>query len=315
LHTPLFTNLPSSLYPENSCIDDSSFENSLVDHDLLHWLKQIDHAPEKLLSHLKDQRATRLGIYFEQLLSFYFTEYPRFELLAKNLQVNNEQRTLGEYDFIIFDQQNQQHYHVEVAVKFYVGLQYLDVDIKKNTPLLNWHLWVGPNKKDTLAIKLNHLLKHQLRLSETEAGQHALNSIQLGAEQLKPKLLMTGCLYAPHSTISTEPAVKSPQYSQHHLKDCSIWVNKEEGIQLINNKGDKHDYIVLPRQLWMSPLTIEDIQTYELPVLSPEQLLEKIDLMDENSPPLHFAILKADHITIKEETLTLIEEQRLFLLP
>ncbi len=315
LHTPLFTNLPHSLYPEDSCIDDSSFGHALVDDNLFHWLKKIDDSPERLIAHLKDQRATRLGIYFEQLLSFYFAEYPRFELLSKNLQVNNEERTLGEYDFIVLDKDQQQHYHVEVAVKFYVGLPSLDFDIKKNIPLFNWHLWVGPNKKDTLGIKLNHLLKHQLRLSETKAGQQALDTIQLNNKQLKPKLLMTGRLYAPHTTHNDEPTVKAPQYSQHNLDPCQVWVSKKDGILLIKDKGSQQDYLILPRQLWMSPLTAADIQTYNLSILSSKQLLQKIEAITDDQPPLHFSLLKPMCSYDRENLPTLIEQQRLFLLP
>jgi hypothetical protein len=181
----------------SSHITNACLEPIWQDDGVLPWLYALDNEPAALLSHLQDQRATRLGIYFEQLLSFYFAEYPRFTLLAKNLQAHDSQRTIGEYDFIVWDQKQQQHYHIEVAVKFYigiqdVGIQVLDIDIANtipnNTPIYNWHLWVGPNKKDSLGIKMKHLGHHQLRLSETEAGKNALQSIGLTPEQLEPKL-------------------------------------------------------------------------------------------------------------------------------
>jgi hypothetical protein len=68
---------------------------------------------------------------------------------------------LGEFDFIIFDRKTQKINHVEVAVKFYLGHQNYNQStckpIKKNLPLHNWHNWVGPNFRDTLAIKMRHL--------------------------------------------------------------------------------------------------------------------------------------------------------------
>ena len=67
------------------------------DDELLPWLNTLDKNPDALTAHMQTQRATRLGVYFEQLLSFYFSHYPHFRLLAKNLQANDNKRTIGEY--------------------------------------------------------------------------------------------------------------------------------------------------------------------------------------------------------------------------
>jgi uncharacterized protein len=261
------------------------------DDGLYTWLYTLDADPLALFKHLEDQRATRLGIYFEQLLSFYFAEYPRFSLLAKNLQANNDQRTIGEYDFIIWDKQALQHYHIEVAVKFYIGLQTLESDIANNTPLHNWHLWVGPNKKDTLGIKMNHLIHHQLPLAKTDAGKNALSAIGLKPEQIQSILLLTGRLYYPLQQNPAVSKVDLPKDSLHTLIDCSRWLYKAELEQHADQfLQEGHRYIILPRQLWMSAITNTDIADYSLTPINREHFIPSItDIMRNDSTPLHIA--------------------------
>jgi hypothetical protein len=258
------------------------------DEAVLPWLHAVDKDPSALLEHLKDQRATRLGIYFEQLLSFYFSHYPRFSLIAKNLQANNSQRTIGEYDFIVWDTYDEQHYHIEVAVKFYIGLQTLETDITKNIPMYNWHLWVGPNKKDTLAIKMHHLMQHQLRLSKTSAGKAALERIGLTPEHIQPKLLLTGRLYYPEYQQDTQTRVTPPQYS-HPTQHTHQWVSLSRLHMLINPSWH---YVLLPRQLWMATLTPEDIVEYSLVFLTADHMKADIHTrMNTSDTPLHIAAI------------------------
>lgn len=276
------------------------------DNHLPSWLSQLDHNPSNLLKHLKEQRATRLGIYFEQLLSFYFANYPRFRLVAKNLQANSAQRTIGEYDFIIWDQYDQQHYHVEVAVKFYVGFPTIETEIANNIALHNWHQWVGPNKKDTLSIKMQHLTHHQLQLSQTEAGKSALNTIGLDPEQLTPKLLLTGRLYLPYHAQNTQALY--PRYIHHSPTEFSYWLSIDELTHSTSVIQADHDYIVLPRQLWMAEINSTDIKQYDLERIPGTHITAYVTAkMQEDDTPLHIAEIKHDG---RQQ----IETQRFFLL-
>jgi hypothetical protein len=306
------------------------------DDELIPWLYELDTQIEPLLAHLKNQRATRLGIYFEQLLSFYFNHFPRFTLLAKNLQANSEKRTIGEYDFIIWDKQDQQHYHVEVAIKFYIGatstMMPTVLNIPKNTPKYNWHCWIGPNKKDSLGIKLNHLLHHQLCLSQTDAGKAALETIGLTAEQLKPKLLLTGRLYLPQPSAedNQELTVNLPEFGLYqqpfiqYWHDKNVLINSLSGAGMRSDDGNKNGgdvtYVILPRQLWMSALTEKDIDNNELRTLSSDALLLLLKNSLEEDMPLHIA--QFTHVSPQQDILAisqsicpiLVEKQRFFVL-
>jgi hypothetical protein len=291
------------LFQQLSEVPDEWLRSIWQDDDVFSWLDTLDNDPSALLEHLKTQRATRLGIYFEQLLSFYFAEYPRFSLIAKNLQANSQQRTIGEYDFIVWDKLDLRYYHIEVAVKFYIGIQELDREIKKNTPIYNWHLWVGPNKKDTLGIKMNHLIHHQLRLSETDAGKNALASIDLSPEQLTPKLLLTGRLYYPETEDPSVPSIAAPLHSNNSHNTHSAWISP---ARLPNITLEHARYVILPRQLWMSGINDSDITQHSLQIRTDQQLIAWVSqqVLNDNTP-LHIAEVDPN---------THLEKQRFFII-
>ena len=85
----------------------------------LPWLLQLDQRPDQFHHYLKQHESHRLGIYFENLLSFFFTHHPDYELEVKNLAVQGQQRTLGEFDLIYKDNNQDAFVHHEVAIKFF----------------------------------------------------------------------------------------------------------------------------------------------------------------------------------------------------
>lgn len=117
----------------------------------------------------------RLGFIYQHVCCQLFTQYPCYELLAQEIQLHHQNRTLGAIDFIIKDQNNQIQ-HWEVAIKFY---------------LLYDGLWYGPNAHDRLDKKLDHMLSHQLKMS-----QHPIFLEQYPDwNAIEPKVLLQGRLY------------------------------------------------------------------------------------------------------------------------
>ena len=43
-------------------------------------------------------------------MGLYLNHDPRFEVVAKNLQIRDGGRTYGEFDFIVFDHESGQHF-------------------------------------------------------------------------------------------------------------------------------------------------------------------------------------------------------------
>jgi hypothetical protein len=248
------------------------FLRDYIDAGLWPWLQQLDRSADRLYTHLNAQRSTRLGVYFEQLLSFYFSHYPRFALLAKNLQVHDGRRTIGEFDFIVLDKQEHQILHIEVAVKFYLGHLPMDGIALNNPPHHNWHQWIGPNRKDTLGLKMAHLQQHQLPLANTQAGQDTLLTIMEKPDQIRSRLLITGRFYFP-STLT----IPAPTFSQN-INANVLWSSSQRLLNTTTNNMLNDDYVCwLPRRYWLSAITGDDFNNGELSLLSKKECLDLVD--------------------------------------
>lgn len=118
------------------------------------WLTDIDRAQQQL------GREGKLGQYFEDLVAYYLRHrvvcghsLQRNVALRRPAAVGSGVNTIGELDFLYRHQQQWQH--LEVAVKFYLG-----VDIAGQ------RMWLGPNSKDRLDKKRLRMLSHQLPLAQ-----------------------------------------------------------------------------------------------------------------------------------------------------
>ena len=244
---PLFTQIDD--WPPGWLARD--YIDTRTDSELWPWLYQLDSEPNALHDYLARQHSTRLGIYFEYLISFYLQHHPRFDLLAQNYQVNGPQRTLGEFDFIVYDRQQERALHIESAVKFYLGHRDYRGTIANNTPLHNWHQWIGPNQKDSLAIKMRHLKERQLLLSDSPEGRQALKEIGVSHRDLSRRLLISGRCYFPR----TEP-IPAPHGFNSNNRECHYWSDSE--AFLTAELRDTLRYCCLPRRYWLSPILAQD---------------------------------------------------------
>lgn len=132
----------------------SQWFQQVMEESLL-WFKEVDQDPSELVELLASQKDRRLGKYFETLWLFWLKHYPRYEMVENNVQINIEGETLGEIDFILFDKVEKKTVHWELAIKFYLG----EGD---TCNMCNWH---GPNRRDRLDKKVEHLLNRQSILS------------------------------------------------------------------------------------------------------------------------------------------------------
>ncbi len=118
-------------------------------------LQQLDLQPQPLIEFLEQHKNHRLGYYFEYLLLFWLQDrdYHHFELIKHRATIFTGKITIGELDFLIKNQQTGRIEHWEVAIKFYLG----------HPPLNDAYHWLGPNDRDSLGRKLDHLAQQQFR--------------------------------------------------------------------------------------------------------------------------------------------------------
>lgn len=136
-------------------------------------LNELNENPIKLIKLLEDQRDYRLGHRFETLLTYWFNHNGRHEILAQNLQIQDNNRTIGEFDFIVKDHVSHKTQHWEVACKFYIGIG--DTSQTEH--------WVGPMLKDRLDIKYNSMLSRQSLLSEHPTAKTQLEQLNISIDE------------------------------------------------------------------------------------------------------------------------------------
>ncbi len=220
------------------------------------WLEALDQQPRPLLDHLAQLKSTRLGIYYEALWHFYFANHPEWELLQHNLQIDRAGITLGAFDFLC--RRDKEYWHIETAVKFYL--------CNTHNPLeaYEWKFWIGPEGKDRLDLKLNHLRQHQLPLHQKPEAMEQLETLYPTVTHWNTGLCLQGYLFSP-AQLPSQPAFSNATHARGNW-----WLASQFIAQLLKRKYSH--WLVLERKHWLSPARIEG--TGQL--LNNSQLAEKI---------------------------------------
>jgi len=289
----------------------------LQDADTWQWIYNLDQNPQRLIAHLQTLKSSRLGIYYEALWHFYFTDHPHWELLGHNLQIDRNGITLGAFDFLC--RRGDQYWHIETAVKFYL------CNTGAPEQMYKWNCWVGPAGEDRLDLKLNHLRNHQLPLHQTPEGRAALSTLYPQVSHWNTGLCLQGYLFAPedsaspnaghenvHQQYAGQPERKnSPEFSHpHHGR--GHWLLVDNMLTRLE-KPSPNRWMFLDRARWLAPAQSKCAED----LLTDGQLAEKIrnDLMETGRP---FLVALMDAIApepFPESEIYWIEQARLFIVP
>ena len=208
---------PPIIIPESySCHwpKSSWFQNAYK--ETLSWFHELDQDSSTLESLLAKQKDKRLGKYFETLWFYWFDCHPRYDVLAHNLQIIIDGETLGEIDFILYDKKSKKVLHWEVAVKFYLGLS-------DTVQMSNWH---GPNRRDRLDIKVNHLMNKQSQISHDHRVADWLRRQEFVVEQCA--VILKGRLYY-HYTQFEDNKISDERFNNEKIK-----YGKKDDINKVN---------------------------------------------------------------------------------
>ena len=131
-----------------------------VTPEVADWLARLDADPRELDAALGARPYTRLGLYAEKLMAFYFARQGR--LVVHGLQIRaNRNDTVGEFDFLL-ESGPAALEHIEFATKFY---------LQEESGAGNLDTLVGPNLADTLGLKMRKIFERQLALGQHPAAQ------------------------------------------------------------------------------------------------------------------------------------------------
>lgn len=198
------------------------------------------HEHDICMTHLGDFMAGKdsrsLGKYFEGLISYWLHHLRKVDVLVESFALREQQRTVGEIDFIFIDEQARMT-HWEIAVKFYLfspasygfGSHYL-----------------GPNAVDTLDRKIDRIFGHQLPRSQKQFPNVELRQAFVKGRIFYPLMQPRG-LAGP------------PYLSSAHL--AGSWLRHAE-IRLRDGDADWDAqnvcYLVLQKPDWLSVVQTPD---------------------------------------------------------
>ncbi len=188
-----------------------------------------------------DPHRFRLGLHFEALIQHWLTVSDQYDLIKYNWQVIEAKQTIGEFDLIVRDRFDGVVEHWELAVKFYLGIDDLAFD--------RWH---GPNTNDRFDLKLDRLCHHQLTLATQPAPSKKLTDTKITVDRVRS--FMKGRLFYPWK--QWERNETSELFHPGHT--TGWWLAAED---LPHSFDHDSQFVYLPKGLWLSPLTLDDIRT------------------------------------------------------
>ena len=180
-----------------------------------------------------------VGRYFESLV-YYWIKYVRgLEVLVCNEQIKRSGRTVGEID-LVFRNEQDRLVHWETAVKFFLHLP---------QPHSFSSDYVGPNSRDNLDKKINHLFGHQLK-------QSLDGIIKIDFREA----FVRGCIFYHPSNPS--PDQKHGRLHAVHLRGC--WIHSSEVNELPQPGNWNYRLMRKPHWLAMIPTQLPAIPSMEI---------------------------------------------------
>jgi len=241
------------------------------------WLAALERDPAPLEAALGARPYSRLGLYAEKLMAFYFEQ--QGVLVAHGLQVRaNRNDTVGEFDFLL--RRGGALLHWEFATKFYLLDGRLDAG--------RFNCLVGPNLADTLGLKMRKILERQLALARHPAAQGLLPQAVDSAQAL-----VKGWLFYPGGAVQAMAGI-SP------LHNHGFWCTLAQAAGLAAER-----FVVMPRLQWLAPLKV----AAGAEVLSLAALREALAVRFGGAPA---PVLVA---TVREDNGWVLELERGFIVP
>jgi len=137
---------------------------------------------------------TVLGKRAEHYFAFAVEQSSNFELIAQNIQIFENSRTLGELDFLIRDKSTGRVLHIELVFKFYIitdqALAHSDLLTEEENK--RFGRFIGPAGRDAFTRKLVHLRQHQLPMLYHEATFESLKHLDFDVDEVEQRVCFMG---------------------------------------------------------------------------------------------------------------------------
>ena len=205
----------------------------------------------------------RLGHQMEYVFKQLIENSNNYALILYNLPIRNEERTLGEIDFILKEKKTNQLIHVELTYKFYL----LDPDIPE--PI---HRLIGPNRRDRFFDKMEKIKNEQFPLLHSPSGVKALEEHEIDPQSIKHECCFKAQVYIPFQ----EKKINFGLLNRETI--AGYWLRLKDLITVDFSKDQfyipiKSEWVIKPNE--------------EVPWKSYEEILMEVKLkLDEKRAPM-----------------------------
>lgn len=181
-----------------------------------------------------------LGLYFEDLLATHLSHHPEVSHFNRNIQLSSiasgHKITVGEFDFLYHYRDHD--WHLETAVKFYLGIE--DLAREEN--------WLGPQCRDRMSLKMDRLRHHQIILSQRPEAQALLH--EKGYHDIQARCFVKGFLFYPYAQWQSGAFIYPSSVNPGHLKG---WWSRISDIRDILSQHASWMVLVKPQWLHITP--------------------------------------------------------------
>ena len=207
--------------------------NCLWKNNVVYDLHQFEIAIISSKINIEIDENLRLGKYIERFVSYQLAQEQSIKIIAENIQIQKEKRTLGELDCIIL--KDEKPIHIEVIYKFYL--------FDNSAGQTEIEHFIGPNRKDSLLEKLHKLREKQLPLLYAHESATYLRSIHLNIDKIEQQVYFKAQLFVP----LCEENILLKKINQACI--VGFYINKKELSQFKDCKfyiPNKKDWLLVP---------------------------------------------------------------------
>lgn len=150
------------------------------------------------LNNLDDPRNSVLGKRMESFFEIAIKHSARYDLIASNIQIIENKQTLGELDFLIYDNDISRALHIELVYKLYVYDPTFPSGMQR---------WIGPNRRDSFLKKLEKLKSKQFPLLFKPETFKYLDKLGVKPEMIEQKLCFKAQLFSTENKPLDNPEI------------------------------------------------------------------------------------------------------------
>lgn len=175
------------------------WSGKLLDLEQFHFSSlNFDHLKNQDSIELPDiPESTVLGKRAEYFFKFCVEQSNNYDILLSNTQIFKGKITIGELDYIIQKKRNKQIIHVELVYKFYI-YNPDSISLEKDPTIQELYKYQGPNGKDNLVRKIQHLKNRQLPLLYAQETRDLLIENNIDIHKMTQEVCFIAHVFIPH---------------------------------------------------------------------------------------------------------------------